>query len=104
MYIPEDDLSANNELLARRGHYLVDGTGAVTNVPHYGFQPNEDTVIAAWTTYDSQGNSYDMVDRFGISGKTITTADVAYVIPPEMRTANRHSFQLTSGAGNLLRK
>ena len=102
--IPESDLSANNELLARKGHYLVDGTSAITTIPHYGFEPIEDTVIDAWTTYDSQGNSYDMVAYFGISGKTITTSGAAYVIPPEMRTANKNSFKLTSGAGNLLRK
>ena len=96
--------SHDDELLARRGHYEVDGVGAITTVPHYGFQPTENTVIAAWTTYDSQGNAYDMVAWFGISGKTITIEDAAYIVPPEMRTANKHSFQLTSGAGNLLRK
>jgi hypothetical protein len=93
-----------DELLARRGHYEVDGTSVITHIPHYGFQPTEDTVIASWLTYDSQGNEYDMVAYFGISGKTIVVEDAAYIIPPEMRTANKHSFQLTSGAGNLLRK
>jgi len=94
----------SDELIARRGFIPVSGTSAITDIPHYGFQPSEDTVIDAWTTYDSQGNSYDMVAYFRISGVTLTTAKPALIIPPEKRTANRNSFKLTSGAGDLLRK
>ena len=97
-------MNEQEELMARKGAYKVAGTGAVSNVPHYGFQASAATVIAEWKSYDSQGNEYDMLAYFGITGISINADDVAYIIPPKMRTANKHSFQLTSGAGDLLRK
>lgn len=99
-----DAKSQNDELLARAGWHRVDGTGAVTDIPHYGLQVREDTVISVWKVYGSDDTEYDLVSRFGLSGKTITTDDPALIVPLECRGSNKHTLTLTSGSVNLLKK
>jgi hypothetical protein len=87
-------------LAASSGWKLVDDTSAHTD-QHYGVQAREDTVIATWT---AKGGTLDLVARFGLSGKTITTADPAILIPDTFVNQGTQSITLTSGSINLLLK
>ena len=99
-----DNYSQQDELLARHGHEIVDGTGTIATIPHYGIVFREDTVVATWVVYNSEGTAFNLVDRFGMSGKTYTKDDPALIVPMECRGANKHSFSLTSGSVNMLKK
>jgi len=88
-----------HHLVGASGWYRVDDTNAHT-VTHYGLTVREDTVISAWT---AKGGAIDLVDWFNISGKTLTTADPALIIPDAWVNEGAQSITLTSGSVNLLR-
>ena len=93
----------NYRLLAGSGPYRVSGSDIFSDVAHDGFVATEDSVIAAWSVTDANGNARDLLAYFNISGVTITTDFVAHIIPEGFRNSETRSFQLTSGAGQLLR-
>jgi hypothetical protein len=86
--------------VAAAGWKLVDDTNAHTDA-HYGFQVREDTVVSAWT---ARGGTLDLVTKYGLSGKTLTSADPALLIPEADVNLGAQSITLTSGSINLLLK
>lgn len=88
-----------HKLAAASGWVFVDDTSEHTDA-HYGVQAREDTVIDTWTAV---GGSLDLVDLFGISGKTLTTDDPALLIPDGYIKEGAQSITLASGSINLLR-
>jgi len=83
-------------LLAGEGALLINDTSAHTD-KGYGIAVREDTVVSAWT--DDEGN--DLVAKFGISAVTLTTDDLALVIPGGLSNG---SLTLASGSVWLLRE
>ena len=86
-----------HRLLGGSGWYRVDDTSEHT-IRHYGVVVSEDTVISAWTI-----GGVDLVAYFNISGKTITTADPAMIVPEKWVNEGSYSITLTSGSVDLLR-
>ena len=84
--------------IAASGWLLVDDTSEHTDA-HYGVQVREDTVIATWTAV---GGTLDLVARFGLGSKTLTTDDPAILIPDHFIKEGAQSITLTSGSINLL--
>ena len=88
----------NHKLLAGSGWKRVDDTSAHTNA-HYGIQVREDTVIATWT---AKGGTVNLLTKFNLATKTITTSDPAIIIPDAWVKGGAQTITLTSGSINLL--
>lgn len=84
---------------------MLTGTNANTLIPHYGFVPLEDTVIASWSVTGSDDVVHDLVAYFGLTAAVtvITTTHPALIIPEGFRNSITHSLALTSGSGVMLR-
>jgi len=94
-------MDTNDKLLAPKGWFLVDGTGAVT-LKHYGVCIREATVISVWTSKTVDGADIDLKKHFGISGSSLTDKDPKLIVPDQW-IYSPMVIQLGTGSVNLLR-